>query len=82
MWCPIQDIIVGHRYRRDLGDVDALAGSIRDVGLLHPVVITTEGVLVAGARRLEACRRLGMTEVPVAVVELDEVACGQRDENA
>ena len=38
--------------------------SIAEVGLLHPVVVTPEGRLIAGQRRLEACRQLGWTEVP------------------
>jgi hypothetical protein len=52
----IEDIAVGFRYRKDLGDLRTLAQSIGDVGLLHPIVVTPEGRLVAGQRRLEACR--------------------------
>ena len=40
MQLPIDDIRVGDRHRRHLGDVGALASSIADVGLLHPVVVT------------------------------------------
>jgi ParB family chromosome partitioning protein len=49
---PIASIKPGTRHRRDMGDIDALARSIADVGLLHPVVINKEGVLIAGERRL------------------------------
>ena len=48
----------------------ALARSIGEVGLLHPVVVTSKGHLVAGARRLEACRILGWKKIPVTVLEL------------
>ena len=35
----IDDITVGERHRRDLGDIDGLARSIAEIGLLHfPVV--------------------------------------------
>ncbi len=78
----IDRIRVGDRHRHDLGDLDALARSIEDVGLLHPVVVTPDGLLVAGMRRLEACRRLGMRRVPVTVVDLVDVVRGERDENA
>ena len=44
--------------------------------------MTPENVLIAGQRRLEACRRLGWTEVPVHVVALDEVVRGEWAENA
>jgi len=60
----IDQIQVGFRYRKDLGNLRTLAESIEEVGLLHPVVVTPEGRLVAGQRRLEACRMLGWTEVP------------------
>ena len=37
----IDRIQVGYRYRKDLGDLRALADSIAEVGLLHHVVVTT-----------------------------------------
>ncbi len=61
----IDSIIVGERQREDLGDLDGLMASIRDWGLLQPVVVDADGDLVAGGRRLEACRRLGWTSVDV-----------------
>lgn len=67
---PIDDIVVGRRYRRDLGDIDALAASIKAVGLLHPPVVVPDRQayrLVAGERRLAALRQLGWAEVPVNV---------------
>ena len=36
----LADIRKGKRFRTDLGDIDALAESIRANGLLHPVVVT------------------------------------------
>lgn len=63
-------ISVGSRDRRDLGDVKALAASIAAVGLLHPLLVTPKRELVSGRRRLEACRLLGWSEVPVCVVRV------------
>jgi ParB family transcriptional regulator, chromosome partitioning protein len=63
---------------------DALAeleASIRENGLLQPLVVRpasagapagAEWELVAGERRLRAVRRLGWTEVPVVVREMDD----------
>lgn len=70
----IDQIAVGERGRTDLGDIAELAASIEAVGLLHPVVVTAANELVAGERRLEAVRRLGWTEVPITVVDLDSAA--------
>jgi ParB-like chromosome segregation protein Spo0J len=81
----ISEIMVGPRVRRDMGDLDALAASIADVGLLQPIVVKPDGTLVAGQRRLEACKRLGWDDVPVHVVRTASDALkalkAERDEN-
>jgi N6-adenosine-specific RNA methylase IME4/ParB-like chromosome segregation protein Spo0J len=77
----IDQIQVGFRYRKDLGDLRSLADSIAEVGLLHPVVVTPEGRLIAGQRRLEACRTLGWDDVPITVVDLYQAARGEAHEN-
>jgi hypothetical protein len=66
---PLDVVKIGTRHRRDMGDIDSLARSIADVGLLHPVVVRPDGMLIAGARRIAACRRLGWSEVPVRIME-------------
>lgn len=55
----LDSIQVGRRHRGDLGDIDALAASIEREGLLQPITITPDGVLVCGLRRLAAMRKLG-----------------------
>lgn len=81
----VSEIHVGERCRKDMGDIEALAASIAEVGLLQPIVVTSDGRLVAGARRLEAVKLLGWEEVPVHVVRnLDEehlALKAERDEN-
>ncbi|TAM67024.1 MAG: hypothetical protein EPN48_15315 [Microbacteriaceae bacterium] len=64
----IDTITVGHQYRRDLGDLDDLIESIRRLGLLHPVAVTSTYVLISGNRRLAALRKLGRTSVAIWVV--------------
>jgi ParB family chromosome partitioning protein len=51
------------RQRRELVNIPILADSIRRAGLIHPIVIDRELGLVAGERRLEACRSLGWTHI-------------------
>jgi hypothetical protein len=77
----IADITVGARHRKDLGDIEALARSIEEVGLLHPVVVTPDGTLIAGARRIAAYNHLGRDRVPVRVVSIDAIARGEAAEN-
>jgi len=63
----VGSIIVGHRQRTDLGDLADLVESIRQRGLLQPITITPDGVLVCGWRRLEAVKRLGWRTLRVWV---------------
>jgi ParB-like chromosome segregation protein Spo0J len=77
----IEQIEVGFRYRKDLGDLRTLSESIAEVGLLHPIVLTPEGRLIAGQRRLEACRQLEWDDVPVTIVDLLQAVRGEAHEN-
>ena len=52
-----------------------LAGSIREFGVIQPLLVRRQGEvyeLIAGERRLRASRLAGLTEVPVIVRELDD----------
>ena len=72
---PISAIKLGENVRKDLGNLDELAASIVEHGILQPLVIakTARGLeLVAGHRRLEAAKLAGLNEVPVRVVNADE----------
>lgn len=81
----IDAIEVGDRARVDLGDLTDLIESIKSLGLLQPIVVTTDNRLIAGHRRLESCRQLGMTEVPVVVAahihDAVDLLKAERDEN-
>lgn len=62
---PFGDIVVGDRRREKLGPIGALAKSIEENGLIHPIVVTSENILVAGRRRLAAMEKLGWKKIPV-----------------
>src|SRR5262245_60128149 len=57
------------RQRREIEGIDVLADSIRRLGLIHALVITRDGVLVAGERRLHALKQLGWDKVPVQYID-------------
>jgi DNA modification methylase len=64
-------IVIGWRARVELRQIEDLARSIEDCGQLQPIAVTkSEGTyeLIAGHRRLEACRRIGCA-VRAVVVE-------------
>lgn len=87
-WFPLYDITVGERSRQSLRNIDSLARSMDERGLLSPVYVrrTSDGyVLICGGRRLEAARRLGWEGLPVLVAEDDidekEALLAEGDEN-
>jgi len=57
------------RQRRELKKLPELAESISRIGLINPVTVTRDLVLIAGERRLEACRSLGWTDIPCHYVD-------------
>jgi len=65
----IEEIKVGTRIRREIGDLSRLMESIDEMGLLQPVIVNAENELLGGLRRLEACRQLGWSEIEVIVVD-------------
>src|SRR6266542_1869228 len=66
------------RRRLDTADIDQLAASIvahaAHGGILQPLLITPDGTVVAGHRRLAAARRVGLADVPVIVRALSAIA--------
>lgn len=60
----IDQIIVEDRVRKDFGNIDELANSIRAVGLIQPIVVTRDLRLIAGERRLRALRKIGVKDLP------------------
>lgn len=62
---PLVDITLREdRQREEMGDIKDLADSILRRGLIHPIVITRDGALVAGGRRLAAFQLLGRKTIP------------------
>jgi ParB family chromosome partitioning protein len=56
-------------------DLAELAASLREHGLVQPIVVRARGdryQLIAGQRRLAAVRRLGWEKVPVRVLDVDD----------
>lgn len=82
----VDSIIVGVRHRENPEEgIEPLVTSIKRLGLLQPVTITPDGVLVCGARRLQAVKRLGWRTLKVWVRSgiSDELSrlLAQQDEN-
>ncbi len=76
--CPLARIEVDPDQPRERFDEDALAelvGSIREKGILQPIVVrrgpTPDSyIVIAGERRLRAATRVGLADVPVLVKDV------------
>lgn len=77
----ISSITIGDRIREDLGEVAELEASISRHGLLEPVVVTRDGVLVDGLRRIRASENLGRVDVPVYVIDTHDRLNAEWDAN-
>ncbi|TVR74284.1 MAG: chromosome partitioning protein ParB [Spirochaetaceae bacterium] len=68
-----------------MGDLDALKESMQQIGLLNPIILTSDYFLVAGQRRLEAAKSLGWKQIQCLVIEEEDPELLLRvemDENA
>lgn len=70
----VSQIVVNReaRQRKTVGTVQDLADSIQRVGLINPITVTRDSVLIAGERRLEACKLISM-EYKISVRYVDEL---------
>ncbi len=74
-YAPIDNIIPNPRQPRDImnpDDLQDLANSIREHGILQPLIVTQEAmsgtyILIAGERRLRAAKMAGLDKVPVII---------------
>lgn len=64
-------------------NIEELAFSISEIGLLNPITLTGDYTLVAGLHRLEAVKLLGWTEVECVITELEGLTAelAELDEN-
>ncbi len=68
----ISEIRVGNRIRRDPGDLSELKDSMRRLGLLQPILVDTNNILVAGYRRLESAKALGWDSIETRLVDVQD----------
>lgn len=69
----LKDLKATNPYLRLGTDVSELEKSIQTVGLIAPLVISPDNVILAGARRFQALLNLGYVEAPVMIVDKGEL---------
>ena len=61
----LTEIKVGTRFRKEFPDMQELQESIKQYGLIEPIVIDEHNNLIAGERRLRAHINLGLEEIEI-----------------
>ena len=73
---PLEALVPSPQPRRRFENLEALAESIRERGVLQPLLVRPLGdgryAIVAGERRYRAAKMAGLAEVPVRVLDLPE----------
>jgi hypothetical protein len=77
VWLSIDEIrpspeneLIYRRISAQDPEIQALAQSIRDQGILDPIVVTEDNYIVSGHRRHAACRAAGMVLIPCRIVSV------------
>lgn len=70
---PIEDIIIKNKYLRTNTNVETLIESIENIGLISPLIINDDNMLIAGGRRYSALKQMGKEEVPIIKVNEGEL---------
>lgn len=76
----LMEIKINKRFRKDVGNLESLKKSIQEIGLLHPIVIDSNGNLIAGERRYKACLELGI-DPEYRIVDIENSIKAELDEN-
>jgi ParB family chromosome partitioning protein len=73
---PLEALLPSPQPRRRFENLEVLAESIREKGVLQPLLVRPLGdgryAIVAGERRYRAAKMAGLAEVPVRVLDLSE----------
>ena len=73
---PLEALVPSPQPRKRFENLEALAESIREKGVLQPLLVRPLGdgryAIVAGERRYRAAKMAGLAEVPVRVLDLPE----------
>ena len=69
---PNAMVITDTNIRNDIGDVEELAKSIEEVGMINPVSVRPDGTLLSGERRVVAARLAGLESIPALIIDTDQ----------
>jgi len=65
-----------HQARNELGEMDDLINSIKEKGVLEPILVRPKNgnyEIIAGERRYVASKRIGLNEIPCIVMNVSDI---------
>ena len=68
---PIDQVVVKRLVRQNYGELTSLTASIQKLGLIYPIIVDRQNILICGSRRLEACREIEVTTIPAVRLDID-----------
>ena len=72
----IDEIQIKKRARHEMGNINDLAASMKEHGLMNPIVLTEGKVLISGHRRLNAAKKIGWKTIEARMIpDLDDKEC-------
>jgi ParB/RepB/Spo0J family partition protein len=90
---PASEIHFGDRFRKEMGDIDKLANSLKKNGFINPITVQARDdlpeparyLLLAGGRRFTAANVADITDIPVRIYDRalseDELRAIELEEN-
>ena len=73
---PMEKLYVGkYNVRKDMGDLSELRASIREKGILQPILVRPMGnryEIIVGSRRFEAAKAVGIKTMPTIIREMSD----------
>ena len=69
----ISEIKTNNKYLRLDSDVEQLKKSIETVGIINPLILNQDNILIAGGRRFSAMQELGWEKVPFIKIDKPEL---------
>ena len=91
MEIEIEKIIVKSNPRKDFGEMDELSASVKEKGVIEPVVVKRldngDFELIAGERRLRAAKSAGLKKIPCQVYsegsesDIEEIKLIEKEKN-
>ena len=69
MLIRVSEIQIKKRIRKDFGNLNELAESMNIHGLMNPIVLDRDHLLIAGQRRLESAKKLGWEKIEATIID-------------